>query len=184
MRLMLASSSPRRRELLETLGYEVVVARPSTDETPQPGESAPALVQRLALAKAQSIQAENSDVVVAADTVVTIDRDLIGKPADRADAQAILERLSGRSHTVVTGYCVRCGDRSEVAAVATTVHFRNCTTAEIASYVATGEADDKAGAYGVQGRGGALVERVDGSYTNVVGLPLTEVLAAVTKLSP
>lgn len=121
-------------------------------------------------------------VTVAADTVVVIDDDRLGKPADDAEAEAMLSRLAGRSHRVVTGFCVR-GSAWREAAVSTEVRFRPLTRAEIDRYVASGEPRDKAGAYGIQGSGGALVDHVRGSYTNVVGLPLAEVIAAVEEVS-
>lgn len=183
MQVVLASGSPRRRELLETLGYDVTVTPPAVDETPLPGESADALVRRLAAAKAHSITAPTDGLVVAADTVVVFDGEIIGKPTDRDDALSILRRLNGTAHEVVSGYCVLRAPDARTGSVTSTVTFRTCSEREIQSYVATGDCDDKAGAYGIQSLGGALVAAVNGSYSNVVGLPLTEVLASIRALS-
>jgi septum formation protein len=150
------------------------------DETPRPGESAAELVVRLAGAKATASAALSGDgagrdeVVLAADTVVTLDGVVLGKPRDRDDAAATLRRLAGRTHEVVTGVAAVRGPVSAVIRVTTAVTFRDLTDAEVSWYLATGEPDDKAGAYGLQGAGAVLVRRVEGSDTNVVGLPLAE----------
>jgi len=151
------------------------------DESALPGEGAVAMAVRVARLKADTVAATLSEpaVVIAADTIVVRDGVLLGKPRDDADAAAMLRSLSGRSHEVVTGFAVSGDGRSVGAAVTTGVTFRPLTDAVIADYVATGEPRDKAGAYGIQGIGAMLVTAIDGSYTNVVGLPLVEVLDAI-----
>jgi septum formation protein len=185
MPLILASASPRRRELLAACAIPFDIIPAAIDEQPFPDELAEAYVRRLALAKAEAVAQQHPDaVVLAADTTVTIDGLLLGKPETPAVAQRMLRRLSGRLHEVLTGVAVvrgglarssghGCG--SEV--VVSRVLMRRFTAATIEWYVATGEPLDKAGAYAVQGLGAALVERVEGSYTNVVGLPVTETLS-------
>ena len=180
MRLILASASPRRRELLERLGLPFEV-RPSGIEEPlAAGVPASTLATTLARAKAADIAdrlraAGEAALVLGADTLVVLDGQPLGKPTSRSDARAMLRALRGRSHEVVTAVVVRDADpagRELTEAVVSQVLMRDYTDDEIAAYVATGEPDDKAGAYAVQGRGRRLVSRVDGCYTNVVGLPL------------
>jgi septum formation protein len=184
LRLVLASASPRRRELLARLGLDPVVRPADLDETPRAGEQPHELVVRLASAKAAAslargdgngdTAAEVEDVVLAADTEVVLDGQVLGKPRDGDDAARMLELLAGRTHEVVTGVAVRRGGTARATRVTTEVRFRPLSEAEIAWYVATGEPAGKAGAYGLQGAGAALVERIDGSDTNVIGLPLAE----------
>jgi septum formation protein len=180
-RIVLASASPRRRQLLTAGGYDVVVDAVNADETWPPGgiEQGLLTICRRKLAHA----APYVYPTVAADTVVTLGKERFGKPHDEIDARNMLSILSGREHTVMTGFCVRYGDEERAAVIATRVTFRQLTAVEIARYVATTEPMDKAGAYGIQGEGGALVETIAGSYTNVVGLPLTEVRRAIEELS-
>ena len=182
MRIVLASGSPRRRELLVACGYDVDVHVPGVAEGRAPGEAPAQMVVRLAQEKARTARTAEG-LVVAADTTVVLDGQVLEKPADDADARAMLRRLSGRTHEVLTGWCVRGprGERSGV--VATAVTFRPLTDAEIDAYVASGEPRDKAGAYGIQGRGGALVDVVHGSYPNVVGLPVAEVVHALAAVA-
>jgi septum formation protein len=161
--------------------------RPShVDETPHPDEPPADLVARLAAAKAAASAAENEDgadeVVLAADTEVVIDGRVLGKPTDRDDAAAMLRALSGDTHEVMTGIAVRRGTTSRLAQVSTAVTFRPLTDAEIAWYLATGEPSGKAGAYALQGAGAVLVERIAGSDTNVIGLPLAETVALLREL--
>lgn len=170
---MLASASPRRRDLLRRLGIDPEVRPAGVDETPRPGEAPADLVTRLAQAKVVAVGTEPDDLVVAADTVVTVGTRVLGKPADRAEAVAMLASLSGRDHHVVTGVAVRRDDVVHADVETTRVAFRLLDDREIAWYVATGEADDKAGAYGLQGAGAVLVQELQGSDTNVIGLPLT-----------
>lgn len=176
--LVLASASPRRRQLLEPfVQFEI---RPADlDESARPGEQPVAYVARLAAEKAATVAAglDRSTVVLAADTTVDVDGAIVGKPLDAADARAILARLSGRTHRVHTGVAV---DR-DVFVVTTRVHFVALSASDIDWYVATGEPLDAAGAYAIQGRGGAFVASVEGSFTNVVGLPLAETLAALAR---
>lgn len=174
--LILASGSPRRRELLERLGYTFEVRAVDIDESPQPGEVADTYVERLAREKAQAtVQA--GEVILAADTVVVLDGELLGKPVDDDDAIAMLRRLSGRAHEVSTGVAVFDVDanRLETAVETTTVRFAPLEPAEIAWYVASREPMDKAGAYAIQGFGSLFVEAIDGNYSNVVGLPVPQV---------
>ena len=180
MRLILASASPRRRELLERLGLPFEV-RPSGIEEPlAAGVPASTLATTLARAKAADIAdrlraAGEAALVLGADTLVVLDGQPLGKPTSQGDARAMLRALRGRSHEVVTAVVVRDAEpagRQLTEAVVSQVLMRDYTDDEIAAYVATGEPDDKAGAYAVQGRGRRLVSRVDGCYTNVVGLPL------------
>lgn len=182
-RLVLASASPRRRELLHAVGVEPELASADIDETPHPGESPNELVLRLAEGKASATletlvsgceAAKNDDrvVVIGADTVVAVDGEIFGKPDCDAEARCMLSRLSGRSHEVVTGLAVLTPKRSETAVIETTVWFRHLDAADIDCYVACGEPEGKAGAYAIQGRGSLFVERVEGSYHGVVGLPV------------
>jgi len=177
-RLILASGSPRRRELLAHLGVPFEVAPADVDEAWRSGEPAEDLVRRLAVEKAQAVAANAGDdvVVLAADTVVVLDGDVLGKPSDADDAAAMLARLAGRLHVVLTGVAVAraAGGAAgiDVEVVATEVFFDALTPEDIAWYVATGEPLDKAGAYGIQGVGGTFVASIRGSFDNVVGLPM------------
>jgi septum formation protein len=176
--LVLASASPRRAALLARLGIEPIVRPTDVDETPRRGEPPSDLVVRLADAKAAAALRTGADeVVLAADTEVVVDGATLGKPRDRDDAAAMLQRLSGRTHQVLTGIAVRRGTQQASTVVRTDVTFRELSEPEIAWYVATGEPDDKAGAYAIQGAGAVLVERIEGSDTNVVGLPLSATVA-------
>ncbi|MFQ5349575.1 MAG: Maf family protein [Thermoanaerobaculia bacterium] len=172
-RLVLASASPRRRELLAGLGLSPPVRPVDVDERPLDGEPAADCVLRLARSKAAAA-AGRGELVLAADTLVVLDGRILGKPADPREAETMLGRLAGRDHLVQTGVAVHDGDSSAVAAgVETTrVFIAPLTASQIADYVATGEPLDKAGAYAIQGLGALFVERVDGNYSNVVGLPL------------
>lgn len=175
--LVLASGSPRRRELLEGLGLEFTVRPSDIDETPLPGEKADSLVRRLAEEKAAH-QVNRGEAVLAADTVVVLDERILGKPEDPEDARRILESLQGRRHVVHTGIALAVGPepaQRSSAAVTTEVQIAPMTDAEIDWYVRTGEPDDKAGAYAIQGQGGLFVQEIRGNYTNVVGLPLPDV---------
>ncbi len=177
--LVLASGSPRRKELLARLGLAFSIAVPDVDETPAPGEAPVDLVRRLAVAKAVAV---DGDPVLAADTVVDVDGEVLGKPAGADDARRMLRRLSGRSHRVHTAVAVRSGERVDVEVVTTIVTFVALQPAVIEWYVGTGEPLDKAGAYAVQGTGGVFVERVRGSVSNVVGLPLTAVASLLDRV--
>ena len=177
--LILASGSPRRRELLQRLGLQIEVQAADIDERRLPGELAAVHVCRLAREKARVV-VERPDVgarglpVLAADTVVVLDDDVLGKPRDRVDALAMLRRLSGRAHTVLTAVAVAANGAMFEALSTTIVEFRNIDPAEAEVYCATGEPMDKAGAYGIQGVGGVFAARIDGSFTGVMGLPMAE----------
>ena len=176
MKLILASASPRRRELLEMLHVENLEIHPAKgEEKPHPELTPDALVKELASCKAAEVAAawaSPEDIVIGADTVVVLDGRVLGKPKDEADAAAMLRALSGRTHTVYTGVAVERGGERRLHAERTDVRFRALTEAEIAAYIATGEPMDKAGAYGAQGYASLFVEHLDGDFFNVMGLPL------------
>jgi septum formation protein len=186
MRLILASTSARRAEILRDAGVSFTVVSSAVDETPYPDESPQALVQRLADAKADLVAARSVGpaIVVAADTVVVLDGQVLGKPRSTDDARHMLEQLSGRTHSVHTGVSlVRLPDAERLQFVETTlVHFSRLTADEISQYLATEEPYDKAGAYAIQGRAGRFIPRIEGCYYNVVGLPLEHLLAALREL--
>jgi septum formation protein len=172
-RVILASQSPRRRDLLDLVGIVHEVLPADINEDVRAGEPADAYTERLAREKAVVIAARHPEAtVIAADTTVVVDGDILGKPADAADARAMIRRLAGRSHTVLTALAVAHGGRVESAVESVGVTFRPLTDEEITQYVATGEPMDKAGAYGIQGWGATIVERVDGDYFSVMGLGL------------
>ena len=175
MGIVLASRSPRRRQLLEQMGlrdFRIVCS--DADETASPGLTPPALVEALSARKAAAVQhaAAAGDLIIAADTVVALDGRVLGKPADGPDAFAMLSALSGRRHQVYTGLTVVCGAQRLTEHEVTAVTFRSLSSAEICAYIATGEPMDKAGAYGIQGRGALFVEGIEGDYYNVMGLPV------------
>ena len=172
--IVLASGSPRRTQLLALLGIaHEVDAGHAVEETPLPGEGPEALATRLARAKALAVASRHAGrAVLAADTVVTLDGDLLGKPATPAEAEAMLARLAGREHTVVTAVALAVDDRVWERADRTRVRFRPLTPQVIRDYVATGEPMDKAGAYGLQGYGAVLVDGIEGDCFGVIGLPL------------
>ncbi len=177
MSVILASQSPRRRELLAQMGLSDFIIRPAQGEEKVDGDLSPAqLVETLSAQKADEVAARSdpADLIIAADTVVSIDGKVLGKPHSTQEAFAMLSTLSGRAHTVYTGVTLRQGGRVSTAHVATTVHFRALTEAEISAYIATGEPMDKAGSYGIQGCGAMLVESIEGDYFNVVGLPVCQ----------
>ncbi len=178
--IWLASGSPRRRQLLSWAGFEVEVHPADVDESRQPGEDPISYARRLALDKARS--APDERLCVAADTVVHLEDRVLDKPRHRDEAVEHLRGLSGVWHGVSTGLCVRLGARRVHEVVTTRVRFRELSLREIEAYVATGDADDKAGAYGIQGRAGAFVAEVQGSWTNVMGLPLERTLEALREL--
>ena len=175
MNIILASASPRRRELLERIGItNFTVAAPNVDESVEPGLSPADMVEELSLrkAKAAAESARPDDLILAADTVVALDGNVLGKPKDGNDAFAMLSALSGREHRVYTGITVLRGDRAVTQHEATAVTFRALSPDEIWGYIATGEPLDKAGAYGIQGVGALLVSGIRGDYSNVMGLPV------------
>lgn len=177
--LVLASSSPRRKELLNALGIRFEIVPSTVEEATLNGESPEDQVSRLALAKAEDVTRQFPDTwVLGADTIVVIDGRILGKPRDEEDAKSMLAILAGRTHEVYTGYALinsRFPEECRVRHVRSGVHIRELSGEEIEGYVGTGEPMDKAGAYAIQGIGSGIVERVHGSYTNVVGLPLCEV---------
>ena len=205
MRLILASASPRRAELLRAAGYEFDVVVADVDESIRNGESPSAYVRRLAAAKSAaalgsdldfretetvhelSPKRENRDltptIVLGADTTVVVDDEILAKPRDEADAAAMLRRLSGRRHEVLTGVSLRRGAYEVGRVESTSVYVAELTDEEIAWYVATGEGRDKAGAYAIQGFASRFIPRVEGSYSNVVGLPVACVRELLTEIS-
>jgi septum formation protein len=194
-RLVLASASPRRRELLAQAGFSFEVHPAHIPEDPLPAEDPIAYVVRLAREKAEAIFAQlsaaqrSSDGAVAlqvlgADTTVTLDNHILGKPEDAADAARMLRMLSGRTHRVITGVAVITSNTTEVAAEVTGVQFLALSDEEIAEYIATGEPMDKAGAYAIQGRAARWIPRVQGCYFNVVGLPIALVSTILESLKP
>ncbi len=183
MRLILASASPRRRDLLQQIGLVFSVLAADIDETPLAEETPTAYTVRLAVTKARAVSALHPDaMVIGADTTVTVDGRLLGKPRDAVDAQEMLRLLSGRAHQVVTGIAVAGRAGLRYAAEITEVFVAAITDAEIAAYVATGEPMDKAGAYAIQGRAARWIPRIEGDYSNVVGLPLARLSQLLSEL--
>jgi septum formation protein len=194
--IVLGSASPRRRELLGLAQIPFVVRAANADESTRPGEGPSDYIERIACAKLEAVRAAlatvavaHADAILVADTVVVgPDGSVLGKPRDADDGRAMLERLSGRSHTVRTRFLLAEADAETQReplhgeTVVTEVTFRELSPGEIARYVASGEGRDKAGGYAVQGGAAAFTARIDGSYTNVVGLPLCEVQAALRRL--
>ncbi len=180
--MVLASASPRRRDLLAQMGVEPVVVPADIDESVLPGEHPVAYVRRLSVAKATAIAAEPTDLVIAADTTVDLDGRILGKPADAAEARAMLRALSARTHRVHTGVTLRLGGRTATDVATTMVTFTPITDHALEWYVGTGEPFDKAGAYAIQGQAAVFVASVKGSVSNVVGLPLTTVVALARSL--
>lgn len=183
--LILASASSRRAELLASAGIQCVVVPSGAAEDLLPGERPADHVARLARTKAREVaQATPGRFFLGADTAVVLDGEVLGKPRDAADAERMLRRLSGRTHEVMTGYEIydKLGTRACGEVVITRVEFKTLSPEEIRAYVATGSSYDKAGAYAIQGRAAYMVRRVEGSYTNVVGLPLCEVVEALRKM--
>lgn len=174
MDVILASQSPRRRELLSQMGLDFRVVTPDIDEHMDRDLPPDKLVEAISAEKAKAVAAQvgPEPIVIAADTVVAWNGEILGKPVDEADARRMLGELSGQTHQVYTGFTVRRGEKSVTRSQRTGVSFRALTGEEIAAYVSTGEPMDKAGAYGIQGRGSLLVEGVQGDYFNVMGLPV------------
>jgi septum formation protein len=186
MRLILASASPRRAEILRDAGLPFAVMSSAVDETPYPRETPQDHVQRLAHAKAELVAARavGPAIVIAADTVVALDGRMLGKPRSTDDARHMLEQLSGRTHTVLTGVAlIRLPDAERRAFVESTlVHFAPLEENDIVQYLATDEPYDKAGAYAIQGRAGKFIPRIEGCYFNVVGLPLARLVQILREL--
>jgi septum formation protein len=185
-KLILASASPRRAEILRDAGFPFTVLSSAVDETAVPGESAQDMVQRLADAKAELVAARavGPAIVIAADTAVLIDGEVLGKPRTAHDAHNMLTRLSGHIHAVVTGVTlIRLPDAERRSFVETTqVHFASLSPEELTRYLSTDEPFDKAGAYAIQGRAGRYITRIEGCYFNVVGLPLARLCHSLSEL--
>jgi septum formation protein len=186
MKLILASASPRRAEILRSAGLLFSVLSSAVDETPVPTESPQDLVRRLALAKAELVAARalGPAIVIAADTVVVLEGAILGKPRTSEDARQMLEKLSGRTHSVMTGVTlIRLPDVERREFIETTqVHFASLSSEEIVKYLSSGEPFDKAGAYAIQGLGGRFIPRIEGCYFNVVGLPLSRLCKELAEL--
>ncbi|MGA2591056.1 MAG: Maf family protein [Bryobacteraceae bacterium] len=170
--LVLASRSPRRREILQQAGIPFVVRPADVDETPRPQESPRDYVARVAAEKACAVAAGPGDIVLGADTTVVVDGEMLGKPRNSADAARMLEMLSGRRHDVLTGICLKSAARVIADYAETGVWFASLSRQEIADYAASGEPMDKAGAYAIQGLAGKFIQRIEGCYFNVMGLPI------------
>ena len=191
MKIILASGSPRRKELMERAGFEFEIIPAGCEENAGPGP-AREVVESLGLQKAEWVadkekgNFEGDTIVIGADTVVSLDDVILGKPKNEADAFSMLKNLSGREHEVYTGVAIVSvnGQIKESFVVCTKVMFRSLTDNEINEYIATGEPLDKAGAYGIQGKGGAFVEKISGDYDNVVGLPITELVNRLKIIKP
>lgn len=172
-RIVLASGSPRRQELLTRIGIRDFTVRvPQVEEWYPQGLTPPEIVSYISREKSQAVPSEEDEIVITADTMVFLDDQRLGKPQDEADALRMLTALQGRRHTVCTGVTVRQGDRVLTESEATGVIFRPAEESELRAYIATGEPMDKAGSYGVQGKGALLVERLEGDFFNVMGLPV------------
>lgn len=183
--IILASASPRRKELLEKLDLDFKICPADIDESMLPDEDAAMYPLRTAVQKAMAVSKMAKDaLIIAADTVVVIDDDILGKPRDEAEAKAMLQRLSGREHMVITGIGVvdTTSGRTLSASEQTIVYFHPLEEAEIDAYIASGECLDKAGSYGIQGKGSLLVRKIDGDYFNVMGLPLSKLYRLLLKI--
>jgi septum formation protein len=182
-KVILASASSRRYELLEHLLSDFEIHIADIDETPQLGELPEALVQRLAYSKAQAIWLKHPDaIVIGADTIVTYEHEIFGKPRDQNDSMAMLNKLSEQCHTVMTGVAMFAANKKISKVVETEVEFTCLSNQQIQAYWRTGEPQDKAGSYAIQGIGGKFVKRINGSYSNVVGLPLVETQLMLTEM--
>jgi septum formation protein len=180
--LILASQSPRRKEILERAGFTFTIQIPDVDESVLPGEAPQSYVRRIAARKATAIQLEPAGCVLAADTTVVAGHQILGKPVDAADAARMLRLLQGRSHEVITGICIRYRNQIVIDAAVTEVHFDVMTESDIAGYVASGEPMDKAGAYGIQGLASRFISGIEGCYYNVMGLPVSLVARHLRRL--
>ena len=184
MQLILASQSPRRKELLGLFHIPFTVCVADIDETMDLHKPVYDEVARVSCAKAQAVACDPEDVVIAADTVVVCDGQVLGKPADKADAYRMLRLLSGRDHQVMTGMTVLRGDKKLTCTEVTDIHFRELSDREIYSYIETGEPMDKAGSYGIQGGAALFVQRLNGDYYNVMGLPVCRLALALQQIAP
>ena len=181
MSIILASQSPRRRELMEKAGFEIEIRPSDADENIEfngnPGE----YVCKLAEIKGDAVKSDKGDIVLSADTIVTIDGEILGKPHSPMEAVEMLRKLSSRTHSVYTGCCIRKDEGKEIFYEKSDVTFFELSDEEIQSYVASGEPFDKAGGYGIQGKGCILVEKIVGDYYNIVGLPIAKVYQYIKK---
>lgn len=184
MQLILASASPRRKELLGLFGLPFVVRAADIDETMDPENSPYDEVARVSRRKALAVQRTEDDVVIAADTIVVCEGKILGKPHDTAEAKAMLALLSGRDHQVMTGCTVLRGETGETVTEVTDLHFRPLSQKEIDRYVASGEPMDKAGAYGIQGGAALFCQRMVGDYYNVMGLPVCRLGQMLREVAP
>ncbi len=184
MNVILASQSPRRKELLGLLNIPFTIRVADIDETMDPALDPALEVVRVSRLKAQAIEKDPTDIVIAADTIVVCNGRVLGKPADAADAKAMLQMLSGKAHQVITGLCVAQGDRYVTHAEVTDVYFRTLTETEIDDYIQTKDPLDKAGSYGIQSGGAIFVEKIVGDYYNVVGLPVCRLYQILQQFTP
>ena len=184
MQLILASQSPRRRELLGLFGIPFVIRVADIDETMDPSLSAAEAVAQISRKKALAVERNTEDVLIAADTIVVVGGRILGKPHSPEEAAAMLRLLSGRDHQVMTGVTVLCGDKEAVFTEITDLHFRSLTEKEIHRYVRSGEPMDKAGAYGIQGGAALFCQKMMGDYYNVMGLPVCHLAQVLKELAP
>lgn len=184
MEVILASQSPRRKELLGLFHIPFTVRIADIDETMDPGRSPYDEVARVSRAKAEAISCSSDDVVIAADTIVVCNGQVLGKPADAADAFRMLRLLSGRDHQVMTGMTVLRSGQAVVCTEVTDIHFRELTDREIQNYISTGEPMDKAGGYGIQGGAALFTQRLEGDYYNVMGLPVCRLGQILMQIAP
>ena len=179
--LILASKSPRRKELMEYVGEEFVISSAEVDESYDESLSPDKVVEYLSYIKAMPLN-NGENIVIGADTVVSVDGNILGKPIDEKDAFDMLKKLSGREHTVYTGVTLAKGENVNTFSVATKVYFYELSDEEILEYIKSGEPMDKAGAYGIQGKGCIFIEKIDGDYFNVVGLPVSRLKKELDKM--
>ena len=184
MQLILASASPRRKELLSLFGIPFVIRVADIDETMDPEKAPFDEVARVSRRKAMAVQAQPGDVVIAADTIVVCEGKVLGKPKDKEEASRMLNLLSGRDHQVMTGCTVLRGSESETFTDVTDLHFRPLSQKEIDRYIASGEPMDKAGAYGIQGGAALFCEKMNGDYYNVMGLPVCRLWQTLRRVAP
>ncbi len=183
-KIILASASPRRKELLETAGLEFEICVKDVDETVPEGIKPVDAAKMTAGKKALAVAKEHKNsIVIGADTIVVAGNKILGKPRDKAHAKEMLTMLSGVEHEVITGVCIVCGESINNFAQISKVKFFELTEEEIDAYIATNECDDKAGSYGIQGRGCTLVEKIEGDYFNIVGLPVAKVIREIGKIN-
>lgn len=185
MKIILASKSPRRRELMQLLPFEFDVLDSCSEEIIDPTLTPEQVAQSIAEQKAQAVFKQQEDAfVIGADTIVVLDKEILGKPCDESDAFSMLKKLSGRTHEVVTGVCLMMKDKTARFSAISKVTFYSLTDEEILSYVKTLEPMDKAGAYGIQGKAALFVEKIEGDYFNIVGLPVSLLYRKIKEILP